>query len=222
MASPSELEAKISSLEVRIQKERKMISGFQAMRSATTNPDVIRTCEAKIRDSEKTIGWFRDSLDQLNQRLYQPASPQHSSPAKQDLSQGGGQGGRAQGGGLNNPSANQVVKASQTSLDLIKADTPLTSAKISRMLHQLEFKMHIERQYKEGIDKMGRLYEMDGDKKARADTENKRIESKQKMQLLQLALKRYKQLDVMGDLADEDDGERARPPQSRHNQSITH
>jgi len=51
--------------------------------------------------------------------------------------------------------------------DLIKADTPLTSAKISRMLHQLEFKLHVERQYKEGIDKMAKLYLVDGDKKAR-------------------------------------------------------
>ena len=205
MASSSDLEAKISSLEVRIQKERKMISGFQAMRSASTNPDVIKTCEAKIRDSEKTIGWFQDSLNQLHQRLYQPSSPQSTSTPSQHPSQSGGP-------NPNHPA--QLVKASQTSLDLIKADTPLTSAKISRMLHQLEFKMHIERQYKEGIDKMGRLYEMDGDKKARADTENKRIESKQKMQLLQLALKRYKQLDVMGDLADEDDGEHTPRPNS--------
>ena len=42
----------------------------------------------------------------------------------------------------------------------------------------------------------------------RADTENKRVESKQKMVLLNQALKRYKTLDVMGELGDEDDGER--------------
>lgn len=35
------------------------------------------------------------------------------------------------------------------------------------MLHQLEFKLHVERQYKEGIDKMAKLYMADGDKKAR-------------------------------------------------------
>lgn len=52
-------------------------------------------------------------------------------------------------------------------VDLIKSDTPLTTAKISRMLHQLEFKLHVERQYKEGIDKMAKLYLVDGDKKAR-------------------------------------------------------
>lgn len=36
------------------------------------------------------------------------------------------------------------------------------------MLHQLEFKLHVERQYKEGIDKMAKLYLLDGDKKARS------------------------------------------------------
>lgn len=108
------------------------------------------------------------------------------------------------------------------------------------MLHQLEFKLHVERQYKEGIDKMAKLYLVDGDKKARfvpiihfplpgctarrtrkaakkktssltiyfcrADTENKRVESNQKMVLLNQALRRYKTLDVMGDLGEEDDG----------------
>ena len=98
------------------------------------------------------------------------------------------------------------------------------------MLHQLEFKLHVERQYKAGIDKMAKLYLVDGDKKARcvlrslrallapadhllvhrADTENKRVESNQKMVLLSQALKRYKTLDVMGDLGDEDDS--AFPP----------
>lgn len=54
-----------------------------------------------------------------------------------------------------------------TGSDLIKADTPLMAAKISRMLHQLEFKLHVERQYKDGIEKMAKLYQVDGDKKAR-------------------------------------------------------
>ena len=47
-----------------------------------------------------------------------------------------------------------------TCADLIKADTPLTTAKISRMLHQLDFKLTVEKQYKEGIDKMAKLYQV--------------------------------------------------------------
>ena len=38
------------------------------MRSATSNQDVIRTCESKIRESIKTIGWFEESVRELQER----------------------------------------------------------------------------------------------------------------------------------------------------------
>lgn len=93
-----------------------------------------------------------------------------------------------------------------SNLDLIKAETPLTSAKISKMLHQLEFKLQVEMQYKRGIDKMAKLYQADGDKKSRQDAESKKVESEKKIQLLQLARKRYKNLHVLDDaLAEEEE-----------------
>lgn len=93
-----------------------------------------------------------------------------------------------------------------SNLDLIKADTPHTTAKISRMLHQLEFKLQVEMQYKKGIDKMAKLYQADGDKKSKADAESKRVESERKIQLLQTALKRYKTLHILDDADDEEGG----------------
>lgn len=92
-----------------------------------------------------------------------------------------------------------------SNLDLIKADTPHTTAKISRMLHQLEFKLQVEKQYQKGIDKMAKLYQADGDKKSRADAESKKVESERKIQLLQTSLKRYKTLHILDD-ADDDEG----------------
>ncbi|GAA5871555.1 hypothetical protein JCM3774_006295 [Rhodotorula dairenensis] len=246
--SQADLGTKLASLQARIVKERKILEGFQAMRNATSNQDVVRTCDAKIREAQRTIGWFEDSVRELENRAHhaagRSASPASTStgsshtlvndPARAqnnkdlpnpppgaapsyvqplaygaagnhgraeavDAASGGGPGGSAVFGG-------QKAKEQFTNLDLIKADTPLTTAKISRMLHQLEFKLHVERQYKEGIDKMAKLYMADGDKKARADTENKRVESKQKMVLLSQALKKYKTLDVMGELGEEEDG----------------
>ena len=64
------------------------------------------------------------------------------------------------------------------------------------MLSQLEFKLSVEKQYKAGIEKMVRLYQDEGDRKSRADAEGRRIESNQKVQLLQQALKRYADLHV--------------------------
>ena len=74
------------------------------------------------------------------------------------------------------------------------------------MLSQLTFKLSVEKQYKDGIEKLVRLYSDDGDRKSRADAEGRRIESNQKIQLLQQALKRYESLYVEIGGADEQDG----------------
>jgi len=73
------------------------------------------------------------------------------------------------------------------------------------MLHQLEFKLQVEMQYKKGIDKMSKLYQQDGDKKSRADAESKRVESEKKIQLLQSALKCYKNLHILDDDVEEEE-----------------
>ena len=69
--------------------------------------------------------------------------------------------------------------------------------RIQMMLSQLEFKLSVEKQYKDGIEKMVKLYQMAGDRKSRADAEGKRVESNQKIQLLKLALRRYEDLHVV-------------------------
>lgn len=74
------------------------------------------------------------------------------------------------------------------------------------MLSQLEFKLSVEKQYKDGIEKMVRLYQMEGDRKSKADAEGRRIESNQKIQLLKQALKRYEDLHVDMESADSPDG----------------
>ncbi len=75
------------------------------------------------------------------------------------------------------------------------------------MLSQLEFKLSVEKQYKDGIEKMVRLYQLEGDRKSRADAEGRRIESNQKIQLLKQALRRYEDLHVdMESAADAPDG----------------
>lgn len=75
------------------------------------------------------------------------------------------------------------------------------------MLSQLEFKLNVEKQYLKGIEKMVQLYQMEGDRKSRADAAGRRIESTQKIQLLKQALKRYEDLHIdMESNADAPDG----------------
>ncbi len=75
------------------------------------------------------------------------------------------------------------------------------------MLSQIEFKLNVEKQYLKGIEKMVQLYQMEGDKKSRADAAGRRVESTQKIQLLKQALKRYEDLHIdMQSDADAADG----------------
>lgn len=50
------------------------------MRTATSNQDVIRTCDAKIREAQRTIGWFEDSVRELENRAHHAAG-RSASPA---------------------------------------------------------------------------------------------------------------------------------------------
>lgn len=88
-------------------------------------------------------------------------------------------------------------------LDLIKYDTIHLGPKIQLMLSQLEFKLSVEKQYKDGIEKIMGSYKIDGDKKIRKEAEGRRIESVQKIELLKRALKRYEDLHVDVDLSSE-------------------
>lgn len=74
------------------------------------------------------------------------------------------------------------------------------------MLSQIQFKLNVEEQYLKGIEKMVQLYQMEGDKKSRADAAARRVESKQKIVLLKQALRRYEELHIDIDSGDSPDG----------------
>ncbi|KAF1956367.1 hypothetical protein CC80DRAFT_504929 [Byssothecium circinans] len=111
--------------------------------------------------------------------------------------------------------AGQAKRPNYSKLDLIKYDTPHLGPRIQLMLSQLEFKLSVEKQYKDGIEKMVRLYQMEGDRKSKADAEAKRIESNQKIQLLKQSLKRYEDLHVDIDTADDRDDDSLSVPSQR-------
>jgi hypothetical protein len=227
-----ELDQKIQDVYKRIQTERKILEASQLMRQATKNPDVLRKNDAQIREAERGLSYFENTLRDLQAKKLQlsqgqdharsgsvgssvPSTPRSVRPSDRDRhlppppdDDRGGSPMLSPGfsGGFGDIESGPKVKQ-YSNLDLIKADTPYNTAKISRMLHQLEFKLQVEMQYKRGIDKMAKLYQADGDKKSRADAESKRVESEKKIQLLQSALKRYKNLHILDDAEAEEEGE---------------
>jgi classical protein kinase C len=58
------------------------------------------------------------------------------------------------------PYQHGLISIRYASVDLIKYETPLNSAKISKMLNQLEFKLRVEKEYMHGIEKMAKLYQV--------------------------------------------------------------
>lgn len=90
---------------------------------------------------------------------------------------------------------------------MIKYDTPYLGPRIQLMLSQIQFKLNVEEQYLKGVEKMVQLYQMEGDKKSRADAAARKVESKQKITLLKQALKRYEELHIdIDDSVDNTDG----------------
>ncbi|KAI0356436.1 hypothetical protein OH77DRAFT_1423376 [Trametes cingulata] len=233
-----ELDQKIQDVYKRIETERKFLEASKLIRQATSNPDVLRRNDAKIREAERSLSYFEDTLRELHSRKMMQQRDDHSRSSSTSSSQvtlpqsprmaaRPGEPNRYSGTSSASDYANRGARSPEihatgglpmddaygapkpktyTNLDLIKADTPHTTAKISRMLHQLEYKLQVEMQYKRGIDKMAKLYQADGDKKSRADAESKRVESERKIQLLQSALKRYKTLHILDDVEEEDEG----------------
>ncbi|TKA25194.1 Protein kinase C-like [Salinomyces thailandicus] len=154
-----------------------------------------------------------------NQQGYGAGLGDYGAPGPGGYSMGGGQGlmpPRAPyappGPGDRSPKA----RPNFSKLDLIKYDTAHLGPRIQLMLSQLEFKLSVEKQYKDGIDKMTRLYQMEGDRKSRADAEGRKIESNQKIQLLTRALRRYEDLHVdVENAADANDDESLDTPSQR-------
>jgi hypothetical protein len=234
---------KIDEVRKKMQTERRMLDAISAMRQATTNQDVLRQNQTREREAARSLAYFEETIRELQVRRQQliegagsprsaqvapaglPATPRNVRPGSQtspqtpydprrsayDVPPPGAPGPYPADGALTS------APKQYSSLDLIRAETPLTPAKISRMLHQLEFKLQVEKQYKAGIDKMAALYQADGDKKSRADAEAKRVESDRKIALLNTALKRYKALHVLDVVEeDEEDGAAAPDAVSRH------
>ena len=223
----------IQDIHRKIERERILIQGAQAMGQSTGNAGVQQRIQTTIRESQKNISYLEERMRELQLKRMASFSPQQqaaqlasSRNSNSHINNGNNNNNNATTGPTSFPKRRQIPgsnapipppkdvltsttrqpyptslpspksKHHQTKLDLIKYDSPLTAAKIQHMLQQLQFKLEIEKQYREGIEKMSKLYGMEGDRKAKAEAESNRLHSAQKMQLLKQALKRYEDLNI--------------------------
>ncbi|KAK6539806.1 Serine/threonine kinase [Orbilia ellipsospora] len=220
---------KIDRVHQKIERERVLITAARSMRQSTDNASVQQSLDSKIRESQSNINYLEgvirdlqnkqiqsvgagiDSLSLTSTNAFSESPPTPPPKSQRDIFQESDYG-AVPGGGPKPPFAQpgpgmSKSRPNYSKLDLIKYDSPYLGPRITLMLSQLEFKLSVEKQYKEGIEKMAKLYQMEGDRRSRADADSKRVESNQKIHLLKQALKRYEDLhvDVEGDTQGDDD-----------------
>ncbi|ODQ63758.1 kinase-like protein, partial [Nadsonia fulvescens var. elongata DSM 6958] len=208
----------IQDVHKKIEREKAIIQGAKAVRQKTDNTVVQQKCDANIREAQKNIEYLEATMKQLQLRKHNstlsPTDPDGeftdsdrldhlNSGHRRDVSLASSSSSDSNNNNNNyGPSHAPTLgslsqpRPNYTKLDLIKYDTPYFGPRIHHMLQQLEFKLGVEKQYLEGIEKMSKLYLMEGDRKSRSEAESKRIESSQKIQLLKKGRKKYLDMHV--------------------------
>ncbi|KTW27139.1 protein kinase C-like protein [Pneumocystis jirovecii RU7] len=223
----TDMDDKIRDIYQKIEREKVLIQGAQAMRSQTENETVQQSLENNIRESQRNIAYLEKMLHELQLKKKESLDEQKEQdniessepPTSNDVFFSETQKIVKENSIDNLENAEKVSaegllvssKSTQqyTKLDLFKYYTPYTSVKIQTMLQLLEFKLTVEKQVKDGFDKLIKLYQNENDKKNRNEAELKRIQSVHKIQLLKRALKRYENLHIDIDKDSQNDNEKA-------------
>lgn len=172
-------------IQKKIERECNIIRGATNLKKKTDNTMVIQKCNTNIREARQNIEYLEETLKKLQlssggQKINQPVD---------DLKGHGSKGYR-------HLSTISPEEHTFSRLDLIKYDCPSLSQKIQYMLQQLEFKLQVERQYQEANAKLTKLYQIDGDRQSSSAAEGGAMESKNRIQLLTKALKKYQAINV--------------------------
>ncbi|KAI0022379.1 hypothetical protein F4780DRAFT_194445 [Xylariomycetidae sp. FL0641] len=210
----------IDNINKKIEQKVKSIAGFEQMKKLhqkSQNNAVSQTVESEIASAETELKYLQDLLQNLT------VSAQGDAPPPPPKDAGGPSGDAGSYGAADYseigahgdlmpprhpfppPGPNSAIPKSRpnfTKLDLIKDQKPerpeLIGPRVQLMLSQIQFKLNVEEQYLKGVEKMVQLYDMEGDRKSKADAAARRADSKSKINLLKQALKRYDVLNIGG------------------------
>lgn len=176
MSQPSD--KVLDDIRGKIDREIKLIQGFQAVKRNTSNQEVIQRCNNQIRETQTNIEYLQETLNKLS---IQADNSQDLQPTESQQSR---------------PRVTSMAKPLYSRFDLIKYDCPSLGHKIQYMLQQLQFKLQVENQYRAANEKISHLYLMDGDKSSLSAAEGGKLELDQRIQLLNKSLKKYQGMHV--------------------------
>lgn len=176
-------------IQRKIAVEQNIIQGATNMKKKTNNSMVIQRCNTNIREARQNIEYLQETLNKLRLNSMENKVTENNN---EDETAASGKESKNYGY-LSTLSPNEHVFSR---LDLIKYDCPSLSQRIKYMLQQLEFKLHVEKQYQEANTKLTKLYQIDGDERSSSAAEGGAFESKHRILMLKKALKKYKAINV--------------------------
>ncbi|CEG66545.1 Putative AGC/PKC protein kinase [Rhizopus microsporus] len=191
---------------------------FIQMRPLLKDKNVISDCETQIKEYQKYIDYFTEELHRLTLRQEEGPPENNENAPQGTLALPQDHPPRTSSITANVTSLIQSVsnKKKYSNLDLLMSETPYNKPKVSLKLHELEYKLDVEKTVLKGIKGMAEVLERhpSGDRKNRTDVQDKMSESMEKLSLLNSALRKYKSL-YIGEGGDEDDYELETPPSAR-------
>jgi len=161
----------LEDISSKIQLEQKVLRAAQSMRPQLRDRQAIAQCENEIRESEKRISFLENEYRRIHNRMT------HS------------------GGSIKSGGRDDTPEFSK--LDLRKSETPITTQKISLKLHEIAYKLHVEKKLKEGTNRLSTIYGSDphiGGRRDRAQLNAKMSETAEKIKLLTRSLHKYQGL----------------------------
>ncbi|OBA23385.1 hypothetical protein METBIDRAFT_37147 [Metschnikowia bicuspidata var. bicuspidata NRRL YB-4993] len=168
----------LGDIKGKIDREIKLIQGFQAVKRNTSNQEVIQRCNTQIRETQSNIDYLQETFDKLQLKVGESQNTVSSGRGEIE-------------GSPRKARVTSIAAPLYSRFDLIKYDCPSLGHKIQYMLQQLQFKLQVENQYRSANEKISHLYLMDGDKSSSSAAEGGKLESDQRIQILNRSLKKY-------------------------------
>ncbi|KAG2220158.1 hypothetical protein INT45_013856, partial [Circinella minor] len=210
-----DLETKINDLQAKIDKNKQLRDKAIQMRKLLLDSNVQAQCDTQIKEHQKYVDYFSEELVKLQTRtnrtsqddLSSPTTPNASADTESDPSQSSS---------MAAPPRSSSMPSSKEETNLLTTDIPYNKPKVSLKLHELEYKLDVEKKVLAGIKTMSAALERDPSnthRQQRGEVQGQLYESIEKRNLLDKALKKYKGL-YIGE-GDEDDYELETPLAAR-------
>ncbi|KAI7899788.1 kinase-like domain-containing protein [Cokeromyces recurvatus] len=196
-----EIQTRIKEVQSKIEQNTQLKNKAIELRKFLQDRNAQRQCDTQIRESQRYIDYFTEELKRLKIKSNRAS---YISIKSHDNSQQDNQ------SVVKSPipisfeekEEEEAVTKRFSNLDLLEADTPINRAKVSLKLHELEYKVDVEKKVQEGIRNLSKTLSSTTDRRRKQELSEKQLESIEKMALLAYAVKKYKDLY----LGEEEDG----------------